>query len=354
MAIYIVTMFFIIGWYPILKNTFNKNGKKYYCILACILLSLLIGLRHESLGMYDTEYLYIPNFKQICKMTMFEVLRTFDFFRGNGLYICTKIFTYLSTNQYLWLFVTSLPFTISFSYFVYKYSKLPSLSFFLIFGLRIYLVNFFLIRQSIAAAILIWSYEFIKNKKLIPFILTVLLASWFHTTAIVFFIAYPLVHFKIGFKQMIAILGCLYIAIYYKADFFEFIFSLFGDVYYSGYYTTATSFDTLTYFYIYLLIVGIIVILKWGRVYSEDDKIMINCLNIATGFMAFSTILAEFYRIGMFFGAFGAVALANAYVDTRFKQYRIFIYIVIIVLFGAYAIKGIADMSMYPYKSCFS
>ena len=71
------------------------------------------------------------------------------------------------------------------------------LSMIIYLSLPIFLLQFSGLRQSIAIGICWSSINFIEQKKFIKFALVVLLASTFHYTAIVFFIAYFVYHIKI-------------------------------------------------------------------------------------------------------------------------------------------------------------
>lgn len=58
-------------------------------------------------------------------------------------------------------------------------------------------------RQSIALSISLLGMVFVIRKKLIPFLLSTYVALLFHTSAIVFFLAAPLIYFEINRKQLI-------------------------------------------------------------------------------------------------------------------------------------------------------
>lgn len=88
-------------------------------------------------------------------------------------------------------------------YFIYKHSKNPLVSVIIFMGIEFFTLSFTALRQMIAVAILVNSYTFIKDKKPIKFVLTVLLASLFHKTAIVFLIVYLFNYIKINKKTMI-------------------------------------------------------------------------------------------------------------------------------------------------------
>ena len=71
-------------------------------------------------------------------------------------------------------------------WFVKRYSPLPWMSLFFYLTLQFFAHSMNLFRQSIAATICLLAYPFLKRRKLLPFVLVVLLAAAFHTSALFF------------------------------------------------------------------------------------------------------------------------------------------------------------------------
>lgn len=63
---------------------------------------------------------------------------------------------------------------------------------FLLIMWGLYTCNIFVIRSSIALVICMWGSKFIENKDPIKFLITVLIATGFHYSALVFLLAYPI------------------------------------------------------------------------------------------------------------------------------------------------------------------
>ena len=76
-----------------------------------------------------------------------------------------------------------------------------SLIFFIILG--IYNYNFYIVRQALAISILLIGIKYIEQRSFIKFIITVMLATGFHTTSIIFLIAYPLGNIKLSEKGIV-------------------------------------------------------------------------------------------------------------------------------------------------------
>ena len=95
-------------------------------------------------------------------------------------------------------------------------------------GLPVFLLNFSGLRQAIAMGITALSFNFIKEKKPVQFILLVILASLFHKSAIVFLAMYPIYNIKLdkfGKVMSIVVLGIVYFA---RVNIFNLAMSILG------------------------------------------------------------------------------------------------------------------------------
>ena len=136
MEIYIFVIFLILT-----GMLLRYKQKKIYCIYVGIILLLLIGLRDKSMGIVDTQYIYIPTFNKILNTPFFEIN---NFFSKDIVFIyITKIYTYLSSNQQLWLFLLGIPIILGISMLIYRESKNPVLSFILFLSLNYYRNEFY-------------------------------------------------------------------------------------------------------------------------------------------------------------------------------------------------------------------
>lgn len=343
--------FFVIWIFSFYKK--KPENHKAYCIGITVLLCCLMGFRSETLGMNDVQYIYIPMFNRIKEMSFSEVLTIYPAYRGNLIAIFTKLFTLICDNQYIWLICVSIPFVIAAGKLIYEDSEYPAMSFFMLFGTHIYLVNMFLIRHSIAMAILICSFSFIKQRKPIKFILTVILAGMFHTTAFVFLIAYPVAIMRFNWKIYVITLVGSFVIIRYNSMFFDLLFTYMDNEYYSNYVRSSGS-KLLTYFYISLLILICIIVCRWfskKKTLEKKEEMYFNitCLSVVT--MGFTSVVVDFYRIGMFFGIYGVILLPNLIRSIKDVRIRLIISAALILVLGIFAVSGIQDAGLAPYKT---
>ncbi len=93
--------------------------------------------------------------------------------------------------------------------FSYRYSPLPWLSMFAFLTLNYYYMSMNLLRQAIAGIICLYAYQFCKERKLVPFLLVVVLAASFHKTALILLPVYFLAQIALT-KITLAVYGGLF------------------------------------------------------------------------------------------------------------------------------------------------
>ena len=170
------------------KTEKYKSGKRLPVIIASALpLFLLSAFRYDVGTDYRT---YITLFNSFSNG---HIIRNFDI---GFIYLC-RVIGILGGNFYTMIFVTSLIFISFVFYYIYYDSPYPYISIYLVFAMQYYFASFNGIRQMCGAAILLFSLKFVREKKLIPFLICVFSAYAFHNTCIVFLPVYWFDKFKI-------------------------------------------------------------------------------------------------------------------------------------------------------------
>lgn len=180
----------------------NKDGKtvgiittqrKKYIVFITILLILQSGLRHLAVGA-DT-FAYYDTFERLKGISWKEILNTASAYynlgegKDPGYLILQKLFQYISDDYQNYLFFIAIIFFSALAYFIYKNTRMVSDALFAFVLYSTLFYSFFSItgiRQTLATALVLWSYELIKRKKLFYFLLLILLASTIHKSALIF------------------------------------------------------------------------------------------------------------------------------------------------------------------------
>ncbi|XLP21632.1 EpsG family protein [Bacillus toyonensis] len=188
-------MLFCFEWFMNKKYTLIV---KFYFIVAGLFLILFAGLR------YEIGYDYI-SYQRI-----HQIIQNIPWMQ-NGL-----INSAMEINQEIGFFIINIPFenfnsmllfisvvTLAIKYkFIFENSKYVFLSLWLYYSMFFAKYDMGLISQTIAIAIVLYSLNFIITEKKYKFIITIILASLFHYTAIIFLPTYWLATRKFSLKFM--------------------------------------------------------------------------------------------------------------------------------------------------------
>lgn len=180
MLVYTTLIIFNILIASLFKKRTTKPMKIFLFLVMVSSAAIIAGLRAENVGT-DTQG-YIDYFYNI---NLSPSRMSFDGFEPLFV-ILNKIAFFIYPHHFTILFLSSF-ITVALFFYVYsKYSKNFVISILLFFATYTYYASFNGIRQYIAVAITFFSVMFIFNKKPIKFFITIIIASGFHTTALIF------------------------------------------------------------------------------------------------------------------------------------------------------------------------
>lgn len=226
MNIYILNIALIVlGAIFFLDMFRDTKAKKIYFILVTIQLALVVGLRANIIGIDTINYGWI--FKQASLMNLKDILYKPTEIE-KGYMIFQYIVSRFSTDFNVFLTIVSFIFMSSIGFIIYKNSPEPCLSFIFFIGLGFYTFSMTGVRQTLALAIVLFSFEFIKKRKIIPFILIVLLASSIHFSAIVFLPAYFIAYKKITKLYVVMASVTIPASFLFKESIFSFLSKVSG------------------------------------------------------------------------------------------------------------------------------
>ena len=175
----------------------HEHKKKLILFVFGFTMFIMIAFRSRFVGSTDS-YHYYQNWIDYSRMDLIAVREGIKESRMESGFIYTVWFLgqFIKNAQFIFIFTGAL-FSISICRFIYKNSEDIMLScvMFVTLGLYVFMVQG--LRQGIAMSILLFSVEFVKKRKIILFLLLVLLATQFHQTAIVFVIVYFLYNLEL-------------------------------------------------------------------------------------------------------------------------------------------------------------
>lgn len=351
MQVYYYTYFTIYALETVFGYLIKDENKRktWFCIISGAILICLIGLRHPSMGwdlgyyLRNTGYLY--SFDQLNTYSLGEILQMKEFLNyERGYIIFNKLVGMISNNQQFFLFVCAVFSFVPIFFYIKRKSTLPLLSVFILMGLPVFFMLYSGLRQIIAIAITVCSVKYIEEKRITPFILTVLLASLFHNTAIVFLVAYPLYYVRMNDMWKLITVLALPVVFLFKKPLFSILSKVFKDNAVVDDNGAITLFLIFCAVYIYLILLN--------KKFDESQNGVVNLFYIACVCQAFGGIYQTAMRVGYYFMIYLIVALPNTITQNKNKQEYQTNYLIILIaflVFGLYSIRTSTWAMAYPY-----
>ncbi|MDU1006517.1 MAG: EpsG family protein [Clostridium butyricum] len=172
----------------------DKNAFMFFLILGLLMPCILAGIRDFSVG---NDVLLYGNYWFETAVKSDSIVSYIDYAvrsdLGAGYAVLNWIISRITHNLHMYYFLFEL-FQITILYFVIKeYKEKLNISFvFLTYYFLFYNESLNILRQIIAVLLVLYSYKYIKNKKVTKFILTIILAFTFHSSSLVGVVLYPL------------------------------------------------------------------------------------------------------------------------------------------------------------------
>lgn len=338
-----------------LKNFFAKNekNKHLFCFFAFLLIAGMLALRHPNMGIdlaYGSPYGYLGNFETIGSSDWQHVLSG-DFANyEKGYVVFCKFISYFGNNDQVLLIACAIISTAAFSWFIYKYSCNCLVSFVVWMGLPVFLANFSALRQVIAIAITVFAFKCIKDKKILPFILLVLLASTFHKSAILFLVAYPAYYLRVPKKMQLLLAGALPVIYFLRYPLFNLFSKILKDDAVPDDNNAITLFLVFAALYVFLVM------------YSDasDGNGMCNLFWLACCCQALGGVYSTAIRVGYYFMVYLILLLPHSldYMKRHLKDadftHRFFLIVILLAFtaFGLYSLYTTYWSMSYPYYFC--
>ena len=197
-AIFPLIMWFINDYVARVNRLDEQKKKKLthqLTIVAILPMFLLFVLRYKYIGSDTIGYVRFFQ-KEIRSYSWLEVFSKDTMRFEIGFRVYTKIISLFSDSYTFYFLINALVIFGILMRFSFKYTENPFVFFFLFITLGTYAFFETGLRQALAMVICLLAVDCVKNKKLIPFILIVLLAYYFHKSALIFLIIYPLSSIK--------------------------------------------------------------------------------------------------------------------------------------------------------------
>ena len=346
----IVLLFMFISNYRKIKNP----EFMYYPLF--VLFFLVAGFRDSSVGA-DTS-VYVNVYESI---GLYDIPKFSEFFSSRfevGFIVFNKILYTISTSYIFML--ASYAFVTLFLYFyvIKKQSKDIFLSIFLFFAFMVYIYSLSNIRQSLAIALIMLSYHFFTKGRNWRAILSILLATCFHTSALIFLLVFFVRRIYLK-RWMIILISLACIPLYFMINSIM-VYVVGYSEKYQGYletewFTAGNKLGLILKFVIVILIFLLGEIILKNTKLSLKENFLRNIVFIGVVFSFFNMNTALIGRFTMYFTTF--ILLYIPFIISKIKKdsYRIVVTMFILVFFMLYLYSILIFRpdwnSVVPYKN---
>lgn len=330
MKVYIALIFSLIFLNFFLRSEKHENNKKAFLIIAFFIFFIISALRTQMVGADTKQYCWAFDLiKEHSLEWSFENLR-FE----KGFIVFCKLLSYISMDSQILIIVSSFIIISVVFYFIKENSVNPFLSVLLFVLLNYYFMYISAMRQALAIACCLIGYTFFyKKEKYKPFILTIILASLFHTSALCMLILLAITN-KISYNKNLFGLTILVSLISFVFSDFIFILIAKGNQY-SYYINSDYAQGSNIAGYINYIIVFCMLIFSYvfGKDKIKKDKnfnryLIILSINLILSALAIKTSI--FGRLSTYFNIFNCIYLPyvmnNIKLDSNRKIMKTIVY----------------------------
>ena len=330
------------------KFSAEKKNKVVLLFFFGILLAILI-LRHETVGTDIKNYLGM--FKQASSLSFKEL---FDFYEEEqGYYLLNKIISIFSKDKQIFLAIIAIISLVPVAHLYMKKSENAMLTIATFLIVSNFAILFSALRQSIAVAIVAISYKYIKEKKLWRFLLLILLAFFFHKSAFIALLLYPMYHMNITKPKLLIFIPIIGMVFVFNKPIFEFLLQFLGE------YGEDYSYEE-TGGYMMIILFAIFLFLSY---FAPDDSkmdketiglrnIMVLALTMQTFALASPVAMRMNYYNIMFVPLLLPKVFNRCHTRNRktyqFLELAMIVFFIVYYFYTAHFVEGV--MRLYPYR----
>lgn len=344
---------FIIFLYMIthISNKEKNTKDKLFLVIVFFVMFIIVATRAMNIGNDTLSYL---NIFRKCSIYKWDILSA-DMYYEKGYLFFNVLLSFISSKPRFFMIIMSA----LFNYAVYRFIKDNSNNYLLSVLMYINLLFFYqsmtMMRQFLALSIvLLFSLKFVKEKKIFKFILSIIIASLFHSSALIAILLYPIYYLKYSKKMVFIIFLSSMIVLITLNQVYPFVASMLNrETYYMtmvGETKLANIISTLIYFVMFLFCSFVS---KKGEGYEKDFYLY--TLIVAAAIFFISINMAVLSRASQYYAILAIISLPNL-MENKVKNNKIIYSIVIVIFMMLYSsivmIYRPEWNSAFNYKSC--
>lgn len=348
MTVYYLLYFSFLFFFITCKDVMVfKNEKLIRAVIYGLLVCGLIAFRHPSMGIdlgYRGSNGYLSHFQILSSYSFSQIIALSSYLHYEKGFILFNWFLGFFGNDYQVLLIACAMLSlIPVAYLFYKESISLEISYVVYLSLQSFLICFSGLRQGISVGICMIAFLFIEKRCPKKFICLVLLATSFHSSAILFLLAYPLYYVKINWEQRWLSLIILFFAFVFKVP----LFSILSKILKSN--ASIQDTGSVTFFIIFC---AIYVFCFFFAKNNEKNNGLLNIFFVACFCLVFTGVYSIAMRACYCFMNALPLILPRAICDIDNKYLKIAVLIVVVFSFTVFALNGFYNSSWamaFPY-----
>ena len=321
---------------------------KVAILLFFAIFVFLLSARHISIGNDNENYKWI--FNRVAYIDWSNLKGSYDL--ETGYLVLNKILSGWFSNYQAFVTIASIIAVCPLAYFYAQENKSVILTIALFLVAAPFTMYFSGMRQIIAMAFAIPLYYLARKKKLIWFILFVILAMQFHNSAFVMFALYPVINTRFTEKGLFFSIPLIVAVYLFNEPIFNFLKEIVKDEY--TYKTEQTGAFMMIILFALFVIFAFVVIDE--KELTKEEIGFRNILVVCLILQLFSPVNMVVMRMNYYFMIFIPVALSKLMQKPRkgFEQVVKLASVVMTVFFLGYfvytGLNGEDVLNIFPYK----
>ena len=306
-------------------------------IIFFLMVSLLLALRHETVGNDTGNYRIYFEYYRVQSLSSF-----FSFSPEVLFYTLNWLIGKFTDSFQVYLTIVAVVTLLPIALLYIEDREHSYLKIVLFLNMSTFIVLFSGIRQMLAVAVVV-AYIFVRKKKILLFLVAVLIAVGFHHSGFILIVLYPLYHIKFTSKHLFFLIPAFVLVLLFNKQIFLYLAKLYasysegvGDI-------TTSSTGAITMLLVFVLFIVFCYIIPDEEKMDKELFGLRNMLVFCTFIQSFASVHALAMRMNYYFIVFVPIIMAKVLkvAKPRYKEVAKFAEIVICVFFTVYFLFGI-------------
>lgn len=319
-----------------------------------LLYFIILALRDTRIG--RDVFAYEIMFNEYAELYLKELLEQ----EGDKLYVLLNWIIGIFTDNFQIFLSVVAAMTLYPVYKQYNRDKRHSfIKIVLFMNMTVFIMFFSGLRQSLAIATGMIAYEFVRSKKIIPFIIIVVIAIGFHHSAFVLFLMYPLYYWRLKKKSLLFIIPTTVVIYVFNKPIFIVLSTIMNMLAGGQYETEIKDTGAITMIVLLALFLALAYIIPDEKLMDSETLGLRNYLMMALWMQLFAPLHTLAMRFNYYYIIFVPMVIPKilVYSSKKYKKLAKIAGIVITVYLLYYYLKntyracitGISALDTYPY-----